>query len=140
MKKFYILQRTAYLKICSKKTFRIMKLTTFLLLVTILNVFGSEIYSQKTRLNLDMKDASIQTVLKAIEGQSEFFFLYSSKMIDINQKVDINISDKKIDEVLDELLANTDIKYPIPLPAKFWGWPVIRSSIPIIPKISAARP
>ena len=34
-------------------------------------------------------------------------------MFDINQKVDINISDKKIDEVLDELLANTDIKYAV---------------------------
>ena len=65
------------------------------------------------RLSLDMKDASIQTVLKAIEDQSEFFFLYSSKMIDVNQKVDINIEGKKINEVLDDLLAETDIKYTV---------------------------
>ena len=90
-----------------------MKLSTFLLLVTIFNVFGSETYSQNARLNLDMKDVPMQTVLKAIEGQSEFFFLYSSKMIDINQKVDINVADKKINEVLDELLANTEIKYAV---------------------------
>ena len=90
-----------------------MKLTSFLLLVTILNVLGSETYSQSTRLNLDMKDVPIQTVLNAIEDQSEFFFLYSSKMIDVTQKVDINIEDKKITEVLDELLATTDIKYTV---------------------------
>ncbi len=90
-----------------------MKLTSFLLLVTILNALGSETYSQSTRLSLDMKDASIQTVLKAIEDQSEFFFLYSSKMIDVNQKVDINIEDRKINEVLDDLLATTDIKYTV---------------------------
>ena len=60
-----------------------------------------------------MKDASIQTVLKAIEDQSEFFFLYSSKMIDVNQKVDISIEDRKINEVLDDLLASTDIKYAV---------------------------
>jgi TonB-linked SusC/RagA family outer membrane protein len=113
MKKFNIVHRTALFKICSSKTLRIMKLTSFLLLVTILNALGSETYSQSTRLSLDMKDASIQTVLKAIEDQSEFFFLYSSKMIDVNQKVDINIEDRKINDVLDDLLATTDIKYTV---------------------------
>ena len=90
-----------------------MKLSIFLLFVTILNVFGSKTYSQNARLNLDMKDVPIRTVLSAIEGQSEFFFLYSSKMIDINQKVDINVADKNITEVLDNLLANTEIKYAV---------------------------
>ena len=113
MKKNEILQRTASYKVCSQKTFRIMKLISFLLLVTILNALGSETYSQSTRLSLDMKDASIQTVLKAIEDQSEFFFLYSSKMIDVDQKVDVNIEDKKINEILDDLLAATDIKYSV---------------------------
>ncbi len=113
MKKIDNVQRTALFKVCSKKTLRIMKLTVFFLLVTIFNVFGSKTYSQNARLNLDMKDVPIQTVLNAIEGQSEFFFLYSSKMIDVNQKVDINVADKKITEVLDELLANTEIKYAV---------------------------
>jgi len=90
-----------------------MKLSIFLLLVTVFNLFGSPSYSQNSRLNLDMRDVPIKTVLTAIENQSEFFFLYSSKMIDINQKVDINVSDKKITEVLVELLANTEIKYTV---------------------------
>ena len=113
MKKFNILQRIALFRVCSKKISRIMKLSTFLLFVTIFNVFGSETYSQYARLNLDMKDVPIQTVLKAIEGQSEFFFLYSSKMIDVNQMVDVNVTDKNITEVLDDLLANTEIKYAV---------------------------
>ncbi len=111
MKKIDNLLRTALNKVCSKQTFRIMKLTTLFLLVTIFNVFGSKTYSQYTRLNLDMKDVPIQAVFKAIEDQSEFFFLYSSKMIDVNQKVNIHYNDKKIDEILDGLLAGTNIKY-----------------------------
>ena len=43
-------------KVCSEKTFRIMKLINLLLLVTIFNAFGSETYAQNTKLNLDMKD------------------------------------------------------------------------------------
>lgn len=60
-----------------------------------------------------MKDVSIQTVLSAIEGQSEFFFLYSSKMIDVNKIVNIETEDKIINDVLEELLANTGINYKI---------------------------
>ena len=113
MKKFNILQRIALFKVRSKKTFRIMKLTTFLMSVTILNAFANNTYSQNTLLNLNMKDVPMKTVFKAIEDQSEFFFLYSSKMIDIDQKVDINVTDKKITEVLDKLLANSDIIYSV---------------------------
>jgi TonB-dependent starch-binding outer membrane protein SusC len=113
MKKFNILQRIALFKVRSKKTFRIMKLTTFLLSVTILNAFANNTYSQNTLLNLNMKDVPMITVFKAIEDQSEFFFMYSSKMIDIDQKVDINVTDKKITEVLDKLLANSDIIYSV---------------------------
>ena len=113
MKKNDLLQRIALFKVCSKKILRIMNLATFLLFVSAFNIFGSNTYSQATLLNLDMKGAPLASVFKAIEGQSEFFFLYSSKMIDVEQKVDINVTDKKITEVLDELLADKDIKYNV---------------------------
>jgi TonB-linked SusC/RagA family outer membrane protein len=110
MKKNYNFQRIALLKVISEKTFRIMKLTTFFLWITIFNVLGSNSYSQ---INLNMKDVPLQTVFNAIESQSKFFFLYSSKMIDVQQMVNINTSNGKINEVLDKLLANTDIDYRI---------------------------
>jgi TonB-linked SusC/RagA family outer membrane protein len=53
----------------------------------------------------------MQSVLNAIEDQSEFFFLYSSKMIDVSKKVEIHLAGKRIEEVLDELLKGTDIQY-----------------------------
>ncbi|HUX58737.1 MAG TPA: SusC/RagA family TonB-linked outer membrane protein [Bacteroidales bacterium] len=90
-----------------------MKLSIFLLYITIFSVFGSKTYSQNTRLDLDMKDVPIQTILNSIENQSEFFFLYSTKMIDVTQKVDINVSKKLLPNILDELLADTEIKYVI---------------------------
>lgn len=113
MKKKFKQQRTELFNVCWEKTFRIMKIATFLLLVTILNAFGKETYAQNALLNLDMKDVPIQKVTNAIEDQSEFFFLYSSKMIDITQKVDIHAVDKNITDVLSELFANTEIKYAI---------------------------
>ena len=94
-----------------KKILRIMKLTNILFFVAIFNVFGSKSYSQFARLNLDLKDTPIQSVLSAIESQSEYFFLYSSKMIDVSKKVDIYSDNKLISQVLDELFEGTDINY-----------------------------
>ncbi len=97
----------------SKQILRIMKLSLLLLTFTLIDVLGSVSYSQTTKLNVDMNDVPILAVLENIEDQSEFFFLYSSKMIDVNQKVSLNCSDKKIDDVLNNLFEKTDIKYLI---------------------------
>lgn len=113
MKKIFMSVVTAFLKVCPAKTLRIMKLTNLLLLISVLNVFGGKTYSQNTKLNLDMKDVPILTVLNAIEDKSEFFFLYSTKMIDVTQKVDVHAESKNINEILDNILANTDIKYSV---------------------------
>jgi TonB-linked SusC/RagA family outer membrane protein len=90
-----------------------MKLTNFLLFITFFNVFGSTTYSQNTQMTLNFKDVPIQNVLSAIEDQSNFFFLYSSKMVDVKQKVDIIAENKNITDLMDELLERTDIKYSI---------------------------
>ena len=113
MKKSFNVRQTTLLKVCSAKTLRIMKLTNLFLLVAVLNVFGSKTYSQYTKLDLDINDFPIKSILSSIEEQSEFFFLYSSKMIDVNQKASIHADNKIITQVLDELLAKTDIEYTI---------------------------
>lgn len=113
MKKNCYLQQTFLCNQCLGKLLRIMKLSTILVMVTYLNVFGGNTYAQNTKLNIDLKDVSIQTVLNNIENQSEFFFLYSSKMIDVNQKVNVELNDAKIVNVLDDVFKGTDIKYII---------------------------
>ena len=90
-----------------------MKLISLLLLVTLFNVCGSISFAQNARLNLDLKDVSIQNVISSIENQSEFFFLYSPKMINVNQKVSIHAAGETLMDVLNELFAGTGIKYSI---------------------------
>jgi len=77
MKKNKYLQQALFYRVCSKKFLRIMKLTTLLLTIAICHTFAGSSYSQNTRLNLDIKDATIKDVLTLIEDQSEFLFMYS---------------------------------------------------------------
>ena len=113
MEKLLNFSRNVLLKSRSKQTLRIMKLTVFLIFTTILNVMGTKSYSESAKLNLDMKNAPIHSVLTEIEDQSDFFFLYSSGINDFSKKVDIDADNKNINEVLNELLENTGIKYTI---------------------------
>jgi TonB-linked SusC/RagA family outer membrane protein len=96
-----------------KKLFRIMKLTSLLLLITVTWVFANETYSQTKNLNLNMEKATVKEVLLKIEDQSEFYFMYSSKFIDVDREVSVNVKDKKIETVLDLLFAGTNVNYTI---------------------------
>ncbi len=95
------------------KMIRIMRITIFLLLVTLSQTFAIDSYSQRTKLTLDFKDKRVEEVIDAIEENSEFYFLYNKNMIDVDRKIDINIIKGSVDEVLEQVFKNTDISYSI---------------------------
>ena len=86
-------------------------LTVVFLLAGIIQAYAVDSYSQSTKLTLNFKAAKLETVLGAIEDESEFFFLYNKDLIDVDQKVDISAEQKNISEVLDILLEGKNIKY-----------------------------
>ena len=96
-----------------KKFVRFMKLTALLLIVFISQALAINSYSQGTKISLNMNNSSVKDVLMEIEKNSDYFFLYSNKLVDVDRKVDMKLTDKKISEVLDELFRNTDTKYEI---------------------------
>ncbi len=100
-------------KYYASKTFRIMRLTVFLILISVSQVFGGKSYSQITELSLNLKNVTVQQVLDEIEEQSEFYFLYSSKLIDVTRKVDVDVENRKIDEILDQVFTGTGVNYAV---------------------------
>jgi len=100
-------------KFLSSKTIKIMKLSGFLLMLTILQVLAVDSYSQRTKLTFDLKNVTVKDALRTIEDQSEFFFLYSPKMVDVSRKVDIESNDKKVDFILNQMFAGTGVDYVI---------------------------
>jgi TonB-linked SusC/RagA family outer membrane protein len=93
------------------KIFRMARVTVFLVLIGMAQVFALESYSQATKLSLKFNDTELEKVLQEIEDQSEFFFLYNRDLIDVEQKVDIEVEEKKITEILDVLLDKKEIQY-----------------------------
>ncbi|QGY45212.1 SusC/RagA family TonB-linked outer membrane protein [Maribellus comscasis] len=96
-----------------QKILLMMRITIFLLLVFTLQTLGIDSYSQSTRLTLSITNSSLKDVLGTIEDNSEFYFLYSSKMIDVNQTVDANFKEQNIFEILAQLLKDKNIDYEV---------------------------
>ena len=77
-----------------------MKLTFFLSILTVFQLFATESYSQLTKLTLKLEDVKISDALKEIENESEFFFLYSPKLIDVEKRVNIDAKNEPIKDIL----------------------------------------
>ena len=90
-----------------------MKLTLCIILFSFLGAIASESYSQTTKLSLDLKNSTVKEALGAIENQSEFFFLYSEKIIDVNRNVNIEVDRSTIEKILDKIFEGTTVNYTV---------------------------
>ena len=96
-----------------KKMLLYMKLTLVISLVAVLQTWAAVSYSQTTTLSINLKNATVQTVLQQVEDQSEFYFLYSRSVINIDRTVDVQLKDVKIGEILSTVFKGTDVSYKI---------------------------
>ncbi len=95
------------------KTWKIMRICCFLMLLGIAQTWAVDSYSQQTRFTLKMDDTRVLDVLDEIEEQSEFFFVFNQKLLDVERKVSVDVKDKTIDKVMDRLFSDTGASYEI---------------------------
>ena len=103
-------------KVCSlwkSKLFRIMRMAMFIVVMSIVQVFAINSYSQSNRLSLSLKNVSAKTVLQQIEEKSQFFFIYDATVVDVEKNVSIELKDESITKILDELFVGTNVIYKI---------------------------
>ncbi len=100
-------------RILVSKPFLIMRLILIFIVCSVLQSFAHATYSHITSLTLNMRNVSVEEVLNEIEEQSEFHFLYSKKIVNVDRKVDIAAVDEQVSEILNKLFKNQDIAYLI---------------------------
>ena len=84
----------------------------FLLLLGISSIHLS-IYSQDNNISLNFKNAQLKDVLRSIEKQSGYLFLYSNDDIDAGMSIDFSFSSSDIHVILENLLKPKKIEYTI---------------------------
>lgn len=96
----------------TRKMLLTMRLTLFLWIAGFMQLSAS-VYSQTTRLNVDLKNASLEQILDNIKQQSEFNFLYRSDIFEGVTNVDIKFSDVTLESILDKILVPEGFEYVI---------------------------
>jgi len=96
---------------CPKKIVRTMKLTFLLIVLGAFQTFASS-FSQTTEITLDMKNAPMAQVFHEIERQSDVRFLYINDVVQ-GKTITMNLENKNLDEVLDKLRVETNMKFTV---------------------------
>lgn len=96
-----------------EKTLMCMKLTYVLLLLATFQTLASATYSQSSNMSIKIENATVRQVLQQIEENSDYYFLYSSKLVDVERKVDIDVKNVKINDVLKEVFKGTNTSFRI---------------------------
>ena len=95
-----------------KKILLIMRLSLILTFATLLNATAS-VYSQSVKVNLDLKNATLETVFKSIQDQTEFDFFYKNEQLPQNKVITKVYEDARVDRILDEVLEGTGLVYRV---------------------------
>ena len=98
---------------CLAKSFLVIRMALLFILLSSAFAFSSGSYAQNTKLSLQLKNAKVRDVFKAIEEQSEFIFFYQDQQIDLNRRVSINAEDKYVNEILDQIFKGSENVYSI---------------------------
>ncbi len=90
-----------------------MKLTTLLLMATLFGLYANDSYAQKTKVTLDVEDASVRSVIDNIESSTDFRFIYKTKDVNLEHKISLRVRKEPIQKVLKSLFGNTNTSYKI---------------------------
>src|SRR5580698_10743289 len=94
-----------------KKVLLIMKLTFLLVFVAVLQV-SAHVNGQE-KVSLKLNEVEISKALNSIEKQGTYRFLYNSRLASIGRKISIDVDNSAIQEVLNQMLAGTELTYKI---------------------------
>jgi TonB-linked SusC/RagA family outer membrane protein len=95
-----------------RKLLLTMKISTVLMFCCLANILAGPSYSQTAKVSLDLRNVTVEEVLNKIEDESEFFFLFNEKLVDLSKKVDIKADEQPIKDILDYILGES-IKYSV---------------------------
>ncbi len=95
-----------------KKLLLTMKLCLLFLLISAASLMANSGYSQTT-LSIHLKNATLRDLISEVEKQSEFIFVFYDKVVDLDQKIDVNVEGQTIDKILDQIFKSSELTYRI---------------------------
>ena len=96
-----------------KHIFRVMKLASLFGTICVSSVFAVNVNSQSLRVSIHANQEQAKEVIKQIEEQTDYLFVYNHDKVNLNSTVTIQANNETVAKVLNQMFAGTDIIYAI---------------------------
>lgn len=106
---YYTIRR----KMIAKKTESIVFLILFCLFSTVLRAEIPNSYVQAKRFTVTLKNVALKEVITYVEKNSEYVFFYKPSVVESTPKVNVNVKNATITQLLDQVLPQVNLKYDI---------------------------
>lgn len=93
------------------KILRVMKISTFLLLLT-MQLSAAVSYSQE-KVTLSLKEGKLTEVLKEIEGQTGYKIFYNNRLVEMAKPISLEIEEADLEEALNLIFKDQPLDYEI---------------------------
>ncbi len=90
-----------------------MRLCVLFLCCSLSLTYAAETYAQKTKISLDARNQTVETVLNQIKAKTGFDFFFNNKLIDLNRRVSISTDQGNVFEILDKVFTDTNVTYSV---------------------------
>lgn len=95
-----------------KQIFRIMRISTFLLMVCVFCSYAGNAHSQNAKVSIRMNNVKLDKILNEIENQTDYLFIYNNQ-VDINKITSVKVKNEAVAQVLNKILSGTGINYEL---------------------------
>jgi len=96
-----------------RKMLNIMKLTTLLFFLTLMQVTATSLYSQTQKVNLTFQNKTLQEVFTVIEQNSDCSFFYKNELLKGTKLKTGHYEDAMISEILNDVLKDENLTYTL---------------------------
>lgn len=95
------------------KILLVMKLVFTLIVISCLSVSATSVRSQDVKISINLKDVALSKLIKTIEKNTPYKFVYNNNIFPANNKIDINATDLPVADILTKVLQNSGFTYKL---------------------------
>jgi len=98
----------------TSRILKIMKITTFLFLLSVFSLYAEGTYSQQLLPPLNLKNVTLSEAFSTIEKESNYVFLVTDETdTELSKKINFKTESKSVSKIMDQILQNTNLTYVI---------------------------
>lgn len=96
-----------------KQFLRTMKVIVLLLLLCVGSVFANKADAQSRRVTITSSNVTARQIIKEIEQQTDYLFVYNEKDVDLGRIVSVDAKEEAVSKVLNSIFKGTQINYVV---------------------------